>query len=157
MLTRILCVLSSVQPNSRTNSLKLVYAVACKGSTYTTQVNKVAWPSGLRRWFKAPVTKVAWVRIPPLPIFFFLPYSFTKASQVISTDFYVLTCDGRYCWGSKDSSLVFPCHVANFLCMWPGNEASGTTIQFEHNADCFPINTQQNFHYFKGVIKDSDK
>ena len=27
----------------------------------------VAWPSGLRRWFKAPVTKVAWVRIPPLP------------------------------------------------------------------------------------------
>ena len=26
----------------------------------------IAWPSGLRRWFKAPVTSVAWVRIPPL-------------------------------------------------------------------------------------------
>ena len=29
--------------------------------------NKVAWPSGLRRWFKAPVSSEAWVRIPPLP------------------------------------------------------------------------------------------
>ena len=31
----------------------------------------VGWPSGLRRWFKAPVTSVAWVRIPPLPLFCF--------------------------------------------------------------------------------------
>ena len=30
---------------------------------------KVAWPSGLRRWFKAPVSSGAWVRIPPLPYF----------------------------------------------------------------------------------------
>ena len=29
----------------------------------------VAWPSGLRRWFKAPVSSEAWVRIPPLPDF----------------------------------------------------------------------------------------
>ena len=28
---------------------------------------EVAWPSGLRRWFKAPVSSEAWVRIPPLP------------------------------------------------------------------------------------------
>ena len=28
---------------------------------------KVAWPSGLRRWFKAPVSSEAWVQIPPLP------------------------------------------------------------------------------------------
>ena len=28
----------------------------------------VTWPSGLRRWFKAPVFQEAWVRIPPLPI-----------------------------------------------------------------------------------------
>ena len=34
------------------------------------QVNGgIAWPSGLRRWFKAPVTSVAWVRIPPLSTF----------------------------------------------------------------------------------------
>jgi hypothetical protein len=26
----------------------------------------IAWPSGLRRWFKAPVSSEAWVRIPPL-------------------------------------------------------------------------------------------
>ena len=31
----------------------------------------VAWPSGLRRWFKAPVISMAWVRIPPLPLFCF--------------------------------------------------------------------------------------
>ena len=30
---------------------------------------RIAWPSGLRRWFKAPVTSVAWVRIPPLSTF----------------------------------------------------------------------------------------
>ena len=28
--------------------------------------HKIAWPSGLRRWFKAPVSSGAWVRIPPL-------------------------------------------------------------------------------------------
>ena len=33
-------------------------------------VAEVAWPSGLRRWFKAPVSSEAWVRIPPLPIAF---------------------------------------------------------------------------------------
>ena len=32
-----------------------------------TVVTRVAWPSGLRRWFKAPVSSGAWVRIPPLP------------------------------------------------------------------------------------------
>ena len=31
------------------------------------KVYTVAWPSGLRRWFKAPVSSEAWVRIPPLP------------------------------------------------------------------------------------------
>jgi hypothetical protein len=30
-------------------------------------LTRVAWPSGLRRWFKAPVSSGAWVRIPPLP------------------------------------------------------------------------------------------
>ena len=34
----------------------------------------VAWPSGLRRWFKAPVSSEAWVRIPPLPRLFRLNY-----------------------------------------------------------------------------------
>ena len=29
----------------------------------------VAWPSGLRRWIKAPVSSGAWVRIPLLPNF----------------------------------------------------------------------------------------
>ncbi len=34
--------------------------------------SEVAWPSGLRRWFKAPVSSEAWVRIPPLPQEFLL-------------------------------------------------------------------------------------
>ena len=34
-------------------------------------LSEVAWPSGLRRWFKAPVSSGAWVRIPPLPAGFF--------------------------------------------------------------------------------------
>ncbi|GBM26142.1 hypothetical protein AVEN_87292-1 [Araneus ventricosus] len=33
----------------------------------STKASAVAWPSGLRRWFKAPVSSEAWVRIPPLP------------------------------------------------------------------------------------------
>ena len=36
------------------------------------ELTSVAWPSGLRRWFKAPVSKEAWVRIPPLPIIHFM-------------------------------------------------------------------------------------
>ena len=38
-------------------------------------LRKVAWPSGLRRWFKAPVSAEAWVQIPPLPnIFYFIDF-----------------------------------------------------------------------------------
>ena len=37
-------------------------------SNFTGLFNKVAWPSGLRRWFKAQVSQKASVRIPPLPI-----------------------------------------------------------------------------------------
>ena len=45
---------------------------AGKGAQYILSIlyksiHKVAWPSGLRRWFKAPVSSGAWVRIPPLP------------------------------------------------------------------------------------------
>ncbi len=32
------------------------------------QPYRVAWPSGLRRWIKAPVSSGAWVQIPPLPV-----------------------------------------------------------------------------------------
>ena len=39
---------------------------------------RIAWPSGLRRWFKAPVTSVAWVRIPPLSNLFSLEKEIAK-------------------------------------------------------------------------------
>ena len=42
--------------------------------------NMVAWPSGLRRWFKAPVSSEAWVRIPPLPKISF-PFCFFSSSN----------------------------------------------------------------------------
>ena len=46
---------------------------------------KVAWPSGLRRWFKAPVSSEAWVRIPPPPKMasnaVFHPYHLAKLAE----------------------------------------------------------------------------
>ena len=39
-----------------------------------SDLEEVAWPSGLRRWFKAPVSSEARVRIPPLPAFCFLSW-----------------------------------------------------------------------------------
>ncbi len=49
------------------------------------QNNKVAWPSGLRRWFKAPVSSEAWVQIPPLPKTF---SSFSVLSYLFKALFY---------------------------------------------------------------------
>ena len=43
-----------------------------KSSIMERKTLLVAWPSGLRRWFKAPVISMAWVRIPPLPCFFYI-------------------------------------------------------------------------------------
>ena len=39
-----------------------------------------AWPSGLRRWFKAPVSSEAWFRIQPLPV----PWSSKICMHIIS-------------------------------------------------------------------------
>ena len=46
------------------------------GAPMSSMGSKVAWPSGLRRWFKAPVSSEAWVRIPPLPKILFSPSCF---------------------------------------------------------------------------------
>ena len=40
-----------------------------QGKGIGKDISKVAWPSGLRRWIKAPVSQEAWVQIPPLPIY----------------------------------------------------------------------------------------
>ena len=47
-------------------------------SSFQVLMQWVAWPSGLRRWFKAPVSSEAWVRIPPLPDLFFVLFSIFK-------------------------------------------------------------------------------
>ena len=44
---------------------------------------QVAWPSGLRRWIKAPVSPGAWVRIPPLPELSFLHFCNLRHVKVI--------------------------------------------------------------------------
>lgn len=41
----------------------------------------VVWPSGPRRWIKAPVSSGAWVRIPPLPVLSFVLA--TKALNIV--------------------------------------------------------------------------
>ena len=54
--------------------LQVVYAQLVtqpSGNQSYQSYQMVGWPSGLRRWFKAPVISMAWVRIPPLPIHFF--------------------------------------------------------------------------------------
>ena len=46
------------------------------------QACQVVWPSGLRRWIKAPVSQEAWVRIPPLPVrrlYFILQVTFENS------------------------------------------------------------------------------
>ena len=55
----------------------------------------VAWPSGLRRWFKAPVSSEAWVQIPPLPPF--LPWKC------------VCVCEKNVCvlWPQPNNLIVF--------------------------------------------------
>ena len=59
------------------------------------EVKKVAWPSGLRRWFKAPVSSGAWVRIPPLPnISFFVFKCLAQMTQTLGKTI----PEGRYSW-----------------------------------------------------------
>ena len=53
-----------------THSLKETLRVIYPKLASPIQFRTVAWPSGLRRWFKAPVSSEARVRIPPLPINF---------------------------------------------------------------------------------------
>ena len=47
--------------------LMLLIYKCIHASYMLNEIRKVAWPSGLRRWFKAPVSSEARVRIPPLP------------------------------------------------------------------------------------------
>ena len=48
-------------------------------------VEQVAWPSGLRRWFKAPVSSEAWVRIPPLPSTIFDAFKYYLYNKDVKT------------------------------------------------------------------------
>ena len=57
---------------------------------------QVAWPSGLRRWIKAPVSSGAWVRIPPLPVFCLDNSELKYASVIICSSIQVILL-----WTSK--------------------------------------------------------
>ena len=46
--------------------------------------SQVVWPSGLRRWIKAPVSQEAWVQIPPLPqIYIYKPCFHTSHTLTV--------------------------------------------------------------------------
>ena len=72
---------------------------------------QVAWPSGLRRWFKAPVISMAWVRIPPLPNLF-LPW--TKATFICTTKSTLYW----YTFAERASSVLFVwiLSLASYVC-----------------------------------------
>ena len=76
-------------------------------SAVSAKSHEVAWPSGLRRWFKAPVSSGAWVRIPPLPNFLivgknlrqgthgFEPWTYRTAADCSTTELYPHDSLGR--------------------------------------------------------------
>ena len=52
------------------------FAIASRpGNAYRTSPRVPLWPSGLRRWFKAPAISMVWIRVPPLQFFFTSPFS----------------------------------------------------------------------------------
>ena len=88
----------------------------------------VAWPSGLRRWFKAPVISMAWVQIPPLPEFFF-----------IARDTYFIA-------NTPTSSFI----IFIYSCLLPH-------VQFECEYRRFNLNRMQlnQFEAFHALVKES--
>ena len=79
----------------------------------------VAWPSGLRRWFKAPVSSEAWVRIPPLPLLFAVSsvkfvfmYEFrrkvSKTCKIGSSSLSNFSV-------KETKSLIFSCHMSRMF------------------------------------------
>ena len=96
--------------NKVSRESNLFYETRKLSLLFIWHMQEVAWPSGLRRWFKAPVSSGAWVRIPPLPDI--LPINFV---QVPNSSTYFIekwpflegSCqnfwhwEGKYagCWG----------------------------------------------------------
>ena len=50
----------------------------------TLSASTVAWPSGLGRWFKAPVSSEAWVGIPPHLNRFFIEFCKQRLLKLIA-------------------------------------------------------------------------
>merc|ERR1711951_76345 len=88
----------------------LSYGNCIKSTSIIGGGERVAWPSGLRRWFKAPVSSEAWVRIPPLP-YFFLLYSPCHENKE-STE-------------KKEMMVTKSRHT--YLAQWPSGKASVRT------------------------------
>ena len=63
------------QQNIRFTGNMLIFVIRVILVTQLKHV--IAWPSGLRRWIKAPVSPGAWVRIPPLSNILFKNWTFS--------------------------------------------------------------------------------
>ena len=77
----------------------------------------VVWPSGLRRWFKAPVISMAWVRIPPLPTFHSI---------------FLLTCHDQGLLSSPDCTQHLPVLSSAFQSLPPSLLLLPLTFLYSH-------------------------
>ena len=74
---------SAIKENEKVIKLFSCKTIASQLCSSFVIHQQVAWPSGLRRWFKAPVSSEAWVRIPPLS-----NTNFTPSLQLFSTQLF---------------------------------------------------------------------
>ena len=94
------------------------------------RTKQVGWPSGLRRWFKAPVISMAWVRIPPLPkVFFFSCHGWILFPNdiiiMMLTEVPFHTCC-RVCVGAHSSRTACP-HLSHIA--WPSGNPECSICQ----------------------------
>ena len=119
---------------------------------FPTCLQWVAWPSGLRRWIKAPVSSGAWVRIPPLPSVYFT--SANKGSELHLNDRESYPLKMRILW----PPLLFPStrgssHVFCAFCLpgWGQGAARACAVFDSMRASSFPSGVSSRQEYWSGL------
>lgn len=83
------------------------FAIASRpGNAYRTSPRVPLWPSGLRRWFKAPAIAMVWVRVPPLQFFFLLPLFLSVTDVLYLQAGSLLASYLQWCWSGLESHTV---------------------------------------------------
>ena len=82
------------------------FAIAIRpGNAYRTSPRVPLWPSGLRRWFKAPAIAMVWVRVQPLT-FFYLPFFLSVTAVLYLQAGSLLASCLQWCWSGLESHTV---------------------------------------------------